>query len=204
MKNKFFSLPGITIGFSILFISVLFISPEVKSFVFNNLAPIGLIRSDNMQPEVTAERPSSPETAGNDEAPLAPSVLFKDGNGNTIDISKQKGKVLFINFWATWCPPCIAEMPSIAKLKSELNNNKDILFLMVDVDDNYKKSKKFMDNNKYNLPVYSPAGPIPSDFLSGSIPTTIIIDKAGRVIGRHEGGADYSSPEAVKFFKGLL
>lgn len=79
-----------------------------------------------------------------------------------------------------------------------------MLFLMVDVDKNYGKSQKFMDKNQYNLPVYLPAGEIPTDFLSGAIPTTVIIDKAGRVVARQEGGANYASPEAVKFFEGLL
>ncbi|MDP2415419.1 TlpA disulfide reductase family protein [Daejeonella sp.] len=207
MKNKIISTSGITLGVVILLGSILFISPDAKSFIISNLPEINLIKPDKREAKSLSEKSSSQEMTDSKmakpESKLAPSVLFKDGDGKTIDISKQKGKVLFINFWATWCPPCIAEMPSIAKLRSEIGD-KDILFLMVDVDNNYKKSKKFMDNHKYNLPVYSPAGLIPSDLLSGSIPTTVIIDKEGRVVGRHEGGGDYSRPEVVKFFKELI
>lgn len=200
MKNKIISTSGITIGLVILLASVLFISSDAKSFIINRL-------TNRTGGNSLFEKPVSHELADSKMAKpefnMAPSVLFKDGEGKTIDISKQKGKVLFINFWATWCPPCIAEMPSIAKLKSEIGD-KDILFLMVDVDNKYKKSKEFMDKHKYNLPVYSPAGSIPSDLLSGAIPTTVIVDKEGRVVGRHEGGGDYSRPEVVKFFKELI
>ncbi|MDP3683628.1 MAG: TlpA family protein disulfide reductase, partial [Ignavibacteria bacterium] len=80
---------------------------------------------------------------------------------------------------------------------------KDILFLMVDVDNNYKRSKKFMDNRKYNLTVYSPAGEIPSDLFSGSLPTTVIVDKYGRIVGKHVGIGDYSRPVVVEFLKDL-
>lgn len=205
MKNKFFSISGITLGVVILFASILFINPDAKAFIANNLTEIGLIKSKDTGTKSTTKKPTPQKKAHSKESefPLAPSVLFKDADGKIIDIAKQKGKVLFINFWATWCPPCIAEMPSIAKLQSQFSD-KDVLFLMVDVDDNYEKSKKFMDNHQYNLPVYSPAGLIPSDFLSGSIPTTVIIDKEGRVVGRHEGGGDYSRPEVIKFFKELI
>lgn len=207
MKQKIFSKLGITTTVIVLLVAVLLISPDAKAFIVNNLSKIGLIKADEGVTQTGSQlavAPTDPQPAhSNEEAPLAPSVVFKDGAGNTIDISKQKGKVIFINFWATWCPPCVAEMPSIDKLKAEINN-KDLLFLMVDVDDNYKKSSKFMTSNKYNLPVYTPASEIPQSFLSGAIPTTIIIDKEGRVMGRHEGAGDYSRPEVIKFFKDLL
>jgi thiol-disulfide isomerase/thioredoxin len=207
MKNKPLTLFGITTGAVILFLSLLTLNPDAKAFMLNNFMPSCLVNANVAAAGPAAAKPAAPETAGGEitaaEVPLAPSVVFKDGQGKTIDISKQKGKVLFINFWATWCPPCLAEMPSIAKLKQQLNS-KDMLFLMVDVDKNYRKSQKFMDKNQYHLPVYLPAGEIPADFLSGAIPTTVIIDKAGRVVARQEGGANYASPEAVKFFAGLL
>lgn len=74
---------------------------------------------------------------------------------------------------------------------------------MLDVDENYKKSSKFMEKNKYDLPVYTAVSSVPQEFLSGSIPTTVIIDKEGRLVGSREGGADYLNPEIVKFFKEL-
>ena len=200
MKSKIFSKAGIISAITLLIAGILLISPDAKALLFGNAK--NNINESNKQSAVSAQSVNNAEASTATEFPTAPSVVFKDGSGRTIDISKQKGKVLFINFWATWCPPCIQEMPSINTLKKQLNE-KDILFLMVDVDDNYKKSSKFMEKNKYDLPVYTAVSSVPQEFLSGSIPTTVIIDKEGKVVGRHEGGADYMNPEIVKFFKDL-
>ncbi len=200
MKSKIFSKAGIISAIILLIAGILLISPDAKALLFGNAK--NNINESNKQSAVSAQSVNNAEASTATEFPTAPSVVFKDGSGRTIDISKQKGKVLFINFWATWCPPCIQEMPSINTLKKQLNE-KDILFLMVDVDDNYKKSSKFMEKNKYDLPVYTAVSSVPQEFLSGSIPTTVIIDKEGKVVGRHEGGADYMNPELVKFFKDL-
>lgn len=200
MKSKIFSKAGIISAIILLIAGILLISPDAKALLFGNAK--NNINESNKQSAVSAQSVNNAEASTATEFPTAPSVVFKDGSGRTIDISKQKGKVLFINFWATWCPPCIQEMPSINTLKKQLNE-KDILFLMVDVDDNYKKSSKFMEKNKYDLPVYTAVSSVPQQFLSGSIPTTVIIDKEGKVVGRHEGGADYMNPELVKFFKDL-
>src|SRR5690606_3035773 len=77
------------------------------------------------------ETTSLPEQTGND-------VAFKDKDGKTVSLKSLKGKVVFINFWATWCPPCIHEMPSINELKKTFKGNDNIVFLMVDVDNNIK------------------------------------------------------------------
>lgn len=204
MKSKIFSKTGIISVIIILITGILLINPDnAKALLFGRV-------NDHFSESAasTKDQSASPDQSLNNEHtdikeyPLAPSVTFKDGSGKTIDISKQKGKVLFINFWATWCPPCIQEMPSIARLKKQFAG-KDILFLMVDVDDNYKKSSKFMENRKFDLSVYTAASSIPKEFLSGSIPTTVVIDKEGRVVARQEGGADYTHPEIIKFFTDL-
>ncbi|MDX3913905.1 MAG: TlpA disulfide reductase family protein [Pseudosphingobacterium sp.] len=140
---------------------------------------------------------ASPEYAGHD-------VTFTDENGKAVSLKSLQGKVVFINFWATWCPPCIHEMPSIHKLKQSFKGNDSIVFLMVDVDGNIKKSKAFMEKNKYDLTVYAPAGEIPPNFLGSAIPTTVILDKSGDMIGRMEGGRDYTSPEMVKALNELV
>ncbi len=155
---------------------------------------------EQMQSASTAiaqDNDSLPEQAGND-------VLFKDKDGKTISLNSLKGKVVFINFWATWCPPCIHEMPSIDKLKKSFKDNDNIAFLMVDVDNKIKKSTAFMEKKKYDLPVYVPAGNIPPDYLGGSIPTTVILDKKGNLVARIEGGRDYSSPEIIKALNELI
>lgn len=201
MKTKIFSKAGFFTAIIILVVGVLLISPVAKELLFGSTKDKINESTQSLQSGASAQTVN--ELSDGAELPAAPSVVFKDGSGTTIDVSKQKGKVLFINFWATWCPPCIQEMPSINKLKEQFNQ-KDILFLMVDVDDNYKNSSKFMANNKYDLPVYTAVSAIPKEFLSGSIPTTVIIDKQGKVVGHHEGGADYMHPEIIKFLKDLI
>ncbi|UQA74089.1 TlpA family protein disulfide reductase [Sphingobacterium siyangense] len=148
-------------------------------------------------PIVEEETTSFSEYADND-------VLLKDKSGKTVSLSSLKGKVVFINFWATWCPPCIHEMPSINQLKKTFKGNDDIVFLMVDVDNKIDKSTAFMEKKKYDLPVYVPASNIPSDYLADAIPTTVILDKSGDIIARMEGGRDYTAPEIIKGLKELV
>lgn len=131
-------------------------------------------------------------------------LSFTDKDGETVYLSSLKGKVVFINFWATWCPPCIQEMPTINELKGKYKDNDDIVFLMVDVDNNMEKSTAFMEKNKYDLPVYVTASNIPSNYLGSSIPTTVILDKSGDMIARIEGGRDYTSPEIIKVVNELV
>ncbi|MGV3761377.1 TlpA family protein disulfide reductase [Parapedobacter sp.] len=138
------------------------------------------------------------------ETPPASDISFKGEDGKTVSISALKGKVIFINFWATWCPPCIHEMPSINELKQSFNENDDIVFLMVDVDNKIEKSSAFMQENNYDLPVYVPVSDIPSDYLGGAIPTTVILDKRGEMVGRMEGGRDYSDPQLVSAINELV
>jgi len=138
------------------------------------------------------------------EAPADAGVSFKDENGNVVSVNSLKGKVVFINFWATWCPPCIHEMPSIDALRKSFKGEDRIAFLMVDVDNKIAQSTAFMKDNNYDLPVYTPAGPIPSDYLGGAIPTTVILNKRGEMVGRLEGGRDYTDPQIVKALKELV
>lgn len=138
------------------------------------------------------------------EQATTPGILFKDESGKTVSLNSLKGKVVFINFWATWCPPCIHEMPSIDGLKKSFEGNDNIEFLMVDVDNKIEQSTAFMNKNGYDLPVYTPAGPIPSDYLGGAIPTTVILDKEGKMVGRIEGGRDYTDPQIIKALNELV
>ncbi|WP_293900064.1 TlpA family protein disulfide reductase [Sphingobacterium sp. UBA5670] len=148
--------------------------------------------------EVKAEKVEEPAEATADTATTTQELSFKDKEGKVLQLSALKGKVVFINFWATWCPPCIHELPSIDQLRQSLKDNKDIVFLMVDVDGDMEKSSAFMAENKYDLPLYIAEGDIPAEFLGQSIPTTVILDKAGKIVERLEGSRDYGAPEMKK------
>ncbi|WP_040459948.1 MULTISPECIES: TlpA family protein disulfide reductase [Galbibacter] len=133
-----------------------------------------------------------------------PELKFKDETGNIISLKSLRGKVVFINLWATWCPPCIHEMPSINGLRNTFKDNDDLIFLMVDMDNKIEKSKAWMESNNYDLPVHVMDSRLPRELFSGSIPTTIIVDKQNNIVARHVGIADYNSPEIIELMEKLL
>lgn len=138
------------------------------------------------------------------EAPAPAELTFINAEGTKISLSELKGKVVFINFWATWCPPCINEMPTIDKLKQHFKDRKELDFIMVDIDNEIEASTAFMKEYGYDLPVYTALGEIPSTFLGNAIPTTVILDKTGEIFVRLEGGRDYYSKEMIDTIQELL
>ena len=145
--------------------------------------------------EVIVQEENTQEEAG---------ISFKNAKNETVNLDDLKGKVVFINFWATWCPPCIEEMPSIQFLYNKFKDNKDIEFLLVDVDNNMEGALKFMEKRNLDMPIFVPNSPIPSTFLDGAIPTTVILDKKGNIDVRLEGARDYASPNMSKALDSLL
>lgn len=124
-----------------------------------------------------------------------------DKEGNITSLEDLKGKVIFMNLWATWCPPCIAEMPSIAKLHETMGDQ--VAFVMLSMDKNFETAKKFDKRKGYNLPIYTPASSLPTIYNSSAIPTTYIIDADGNLALTHKGMADYSDSEFISFLRSL-
>lgn len=181
----------------------------MTNFLWIMLAVIGFTacnQTDNKQAKNDEEAETVPteNVSEQQSAYTAPDVSFTDEHGETVSLGSLKGKVVFINFWATWCPPCIQELPSIQTLKQSFGNTDDIVFLMVDVDNKIEKSSTFMKKNKFDLPVYVPASNIPSEFLENAIPTTVVLDRKGGMVVRAEGARDYADPGIVKAIKDLI
>ena len=118
---------------------------------------------------------------------------FKNARGETVKLADFKGKVVVMNFWATWCPPCIIEMPSLDKLALDLKDNDNIAFMAVEVDRDLKKAIDFMAKNKYALPLYTLDGNLPEELESSSIPMTVILDKKGAIVAKHTGMLDFGA-----------
>src|SRR5699024_7355590 len=112
-------------------------------------------------------------------------------------------KVVFINFWATWCQPCSAEMTSIQVLYNKLKDREDILYLKVEIDGATKKVEQFILEQNLDFAIVYPKGKIPSEWLSGAIPTTVILNKKGEIAARNEGMADYSGDHVAEFLMDL-
>lgn len=123
-----------------------------------------------------------------------------DINGDIYDFSSAKNKVVFINFWATWCPPCIAEMSDLDKLYKVYNDKVEFLFV---TNDNNKKVKAFIIKNGYALSVYYPVSNHP-DFEISSIPRTFLIDKNGNIVIDKTGVANWNGDKVRATLDRLL
>lgn len=125
-------------------------------------------------------------------------------DGKTVPFESLKGKVVFLNIWATWCPPCIAEMPNIQSLYEKVGSDK-IAFVMLSVDEaGMGKVKKFIDKKGFTFPVYMPEGQFPQEFYSSAIPTTFIISPEGKIVARQEGMAEYDTEEVREFLQSMV
>ncbi len=126
----------------------------------------------------------------------APDFSLRDLTGKKVEIRHYKGKIVFLNFWATWCGPCKEEMPSLEVLHEKSKGEKFVL-LTISVDyEGLKVVHGFLDKHRYTFTVLlDPNGETLDLFEVKGIPTTFIIDKKGRVIGRAIGPRDWKSPE---------
>jgi thiol-disulfide isomerase/thioredoxin len=94
-------------------------------------------------------------------------------------------------------------MPSVNSLYEKLKGNKNVVFIMVDADNDFSKSASFMSKHEFSLPVYQVNGTMPSTLFSGTLPTTVIIDKTGKIVFRHEGVADYGNAKILAYLQEL-
>jgi len=135
----------------------------------------------------------------------APDFSLKDLTGKKVEIKDYKGKIIFLNFWATWCVPCKEEMPSLEVLHERFKGEK---FVLLTVSVNYEGLKVvhgFLDKHSYTFPVLlDPNGETLDLFEVKGIPTTFIIDKKGRVIGKALGPRDWRSPEVFSLVNLLV
>ena len=176
----------------VLFVIVYLRSARLKSYVIMGFMMLGFFK------------PGVPELKPGEKLEQAPAMIVQNNNGKVIDLQQQKGKVVFINFWATWCPPCLAELPSINDFYLKVKDNPNIVFLSVDVDNDLPKSSLFLQKREYQFPVYGGRlDALPKQFYSGNIPTTLVIDKKGDVVFNHIDKANYDDEQFAQYVIGL-
>jgi cytochrome c-type biogenesis protein len=162
------------------------------------------VSESNEQQEAEVENPGSTESSSNEtpgqdttEAQTIPAFDFTlvDQYGNTHKLSDYKGKVVFLNFWATWCPPCNLEMPDIEELYKEHNYNKDDIVILGVAspkgpeNTNTREIDKdgvlaFLDQKGYTFPIlFDDTGEINRTYNITALPTTFMIDKDGNIYG---------------------
>lgn len=121
---------------------------------------------------------------------------LKDLKGSELSLSDLKGKKVFLNFWATWCPPCKAEMPEIEKLYEETKDS-DFVIVTVEIGEPLSTVKSFIDSNKYSFKVLLDSDQsIASKYNIASIPTSYFIDADGNIISKNIGGMNIDQMKA--------
>jgi thiol-disulfide isomerase/thioredoxin len=137
----------------------------------------------------------------NDEDEFAADYNFRliDSEGNKLDVRDLQGKTIFINMWATWCAPCVAEMPSINDLYNKIENKEDIIFLMISYDKDMRTARSWVKRKGFDFPVYQLASALPDMYETGVVPTTFVISPEGKIVLSKTGMANYDTRRFMKF-----
>lgn len=176
----------------VIFIGIMFFSPDAKSFVLRQLMATGLFNASMDKKDAGTANQTNTD------------FDFTNEKGNVQNTASLRGKVVFINFWASWCPPCRAEFPSIETLYKQFKDNPDIVFLTINEDNDPAAGKAYLEKEKFSVPMYQSSGNVPAEIYSGSLPTTIVLDKNGNIRLHHTGFANYASGKFVKQIEELI
>lgn len=177
----------------IVFILFFIFSTDAKSWLLQQFVSTGLFNAQIKK-----------EDAGKNSSVQNVAFMFTGADGKTLSTNNLKGKVLFINFWATWCPPCRAEMPSLNALYNKLKDDSGFVFLFINEDEDQTKALTYLQNNHFSIPLYTTTGNISQEIFSGTLPTTIVLNKRGEIMLKHEGMAGYNTTAFIRQLKGLL
>lgn len=118
-----------------------------------------------------------------------------------VNFNTSEGEVILVNLWATWCAPCIAEMPSLQKLYNDYGDKMAFYFIS---NEKENKLNSFLTDKQFNLPVYQPLEPAPEALNSNALPTTYIIDKNGKIVIKKTGVADWNSEKTRAILDDLI
>ena len=136
---------------------------------------------------------------------LAPDFQLEDTKGNKVTLSDLRGKVVLVNFWATWCPPCIEEMPSMERL-NEVIAGDDFVMLAINTEENGRSVvPAFLEKTPYTFPIlYDDKGVVQKSYGVFKFPESFIIRKDGTVAEKIIGPLDWSSLKTITYLKGLI
>ncbi|QEH33891.1 Thiol-disulfide oxidoreductase ResA [Aquisphaera giovannonii] len=126
---------------------------------------------------------------------------MEDLQGQAVSLERYRGKTVFLNVWATWCPPCVREMPSIADLaRREMLKGKNIEFVCVSLDRDRDKVSDFIRGKNWPM-TFLHATDVPMAYETEGIPATFILSPAGRIVSAEVGASDWDRPDIVEFLQ---
>jgi len=135
---------------------------------------------------------------------LAPEVRLQSVDGKTVSLAGLRGKVVLVHFWATWCPPCVEEIPTIERFSQQIHGT-NIEVLAISVDENADALKTFLDKNKVHFPVLrDPGGKTAGSYGTVKFPETYVIGRDGIVRYKVIGPMDWSMRSNVEIIRALL
>ena len=132
-----------------------------------------------------------------------PDLAFLDGEGRRVDLSEFKDRLILLNLWATWCAPCVKEMPALDRLQAQLGGpGFQVLALSVDRGGKDQVAPFYQRTGVKNLALYlDPSSASMQTLKLRGLPTTLLVDQEGRELGRIEGAVEWDSPEVVAFLR---
>jgi len=135
----------------------------------------------------------------------APAISLADTNGHSVELSELRGKLVLVNLWATWCEPCLREMPSLERLQSRLGERIAVLAVSEDRGGNKTVEPFSAKLGLKSVKIYiDPKSEVGHAFGARGLPTSFLIDREGKVLGRVEGAAEWDSPKILGVLEPLL
>ncbi|MDF1769500.1 TlpA disulfide reductase family protein [Maricaulis sp.] len=140
-----------------------------------------------------------------DDAPAQPNLAYIDGDGAEVRLSDYRGQVILVNYWATWCGPCVEEMPALSDLQSELGGD-DFQVVTVTLDRSIEDAREFLSRMALdNLPlIHDGTFSSPSQVRAIGLPMSILYDGQGREIGRVPAPAEWNSEDAYALIRAAI
>jgi cytochrome c biogenesis protein CcmG, thiol:disulfide interchange protein DsbE len=135
----------------------------------------------------------------------APDFTLPTIDGKEVSLRDYRGKVVFLNFWATWCIPCREEMPALERLHQTYHQSQDFAVISIDHKESAEQVKAFFQKHELSFPaLLDQSGSVSRDYLVTGMPTTYLIGRDGMLLARGIGGRDWTRAEALNLIKALV
>jgi peroxiredoxin len=137
-------------------------------------------------------------------AKAAPDFNLPNIDGQQVSLQQYRGKVVFLNFWATWCIPCREEMPALERLH-QTYHTRDLAIISIDLKESADQVKTFFQKHSLSFPaLLDQNGSVFRDYLVAGMPTTYLINRDGTLLARGVGGRDWARAEALQLIQELI